>query len=57
MSRTDSALPTTGPTWAKQVLSARGFTRKKALRTRHIHGIKVRKKSSRGFKKKPRGCK
>ena len=31
--------------------------RKKALRTRHINGIKVRKKRPRGFKKKPRGCK
>ena len=31
--------------------------RKKALRTRQINGIKVRKKRPRGFKKKPRGCK
>ena len=31
--------------------------RKKALRTRHINGIKMPKKRPRGFKKKPRGCK
>ena len=31
--------------------------RKKALRTRHINGIKARKKRPMGFKKKPRGCK
>ena len=31
--------------------------RRKALRTRHINGMKVRKKRPRGFEKRPRGFK
>jgi hypothetical protein len=31
--------------------------RRKALRTRHINGMEVRKKRPRGFKKRPRGFK
>ena len=37
--------------WEKQVLSARGFkTGRKALRIRHINGMKVREKRPKGFK-------
>ena len=32
-------------------------TGRKALRIPHIHGMEVRKKRSRGFKKRPRGFK
>jgi hypothetical protein len=42
--------------WEKQVLSARGVqARRKVLRIRHIHGMEVRKKRPRGFKKEARG--
>jgi hypothetical protein len=45
-------------TWETQALSAKGFKRvgtRKALRIPHIHGIKVRKKRPRGFKKEAQG--
>jgi hypothetical protein len=42
--------------WEKQVLSARGVQAgRNAIRIRHIHGMEVRKKRPRGFKKRPRG--
>jgi hypothetical protein len=45
-------------TWEKQALSARGVqARRKALRMRFINGMGVRKKRTRGFKKRPRGFK
>ena len=43
-------------TWEKQAHSAsRVQARRKALRIRYINGMEVRKKRSRGFKKRPRG--
>ena len=41
--------------WEKQVFSARGQARRKALRTRHINGMEVRKKRPRGSGRGPGG--
>jgi hypothetical protein len=44
--------------WEKQALSAGGVqAARKALRTRHMNGVEVRKKRPRGVKKGPRGFK
>ena len=42
---------------ATGLLSQGVQARRKALRTRHINGMEVRKKRPRGFKKRPRGFK